>query len=122
MSTTAIPSSEPIYTVFVLLRALPAWLGLSREQRNDIAETSLSDALEGNSVTLQHYDAEAFSSFCSDVSVFTAHNLLDFYCVMERLRDSPMFSVPYFELVQILPALQDGFRYYEQLNPGALSV
>ncbi|MFG1497461.1 darcynin family protein [Saccharospirillum sp. HFRX-1] len=120
MST--LTTAEPMFTVFVLLRALPAWLGLSREQRNDIAESSLSTAIEGRAVTLQHFDAEAFSSYCSDISVFETRSLLDFYCVMERLRDSPLFSVPYFELVQILPALQDGFRYYEQLAGGALSV
>ncbi|MDB2448958.1 hypothetical protein N9W78_01565 [bacterium] len=113
---------EPVLTVFVLLRALPAWLGLPRAQRDEIAQTSLSEALQGRPVSLQHFDTEAFSSYCSDISVFESASLLDFYCVMERLRDSPLFSVPYFELVQILPALHDGYRIYEQITAGAMSV
>lgn len=33
---------------------------------------------------------------------------------IERLRDSPLFAVPYFELVDILPALEDGYLDFEQ--------
>jgi hypothetical protein len=33
---------------------------------------------------------------------------------MERLRDSPLIHVPYLEVVQILPTVEDGYQAYEQ--------
>ena len=106
--------SKPLFTVFVLLRALPAWLALSREQRRNIGDQAVGSSLEGSRVTIRHFDAEAFTAFCSDLSVFETDDMATFYSVMERLRDSPLFAKPYFEFVQILPAIEDGFRLFEQ--------
>jgi len=36
------------------------------------------------------------------------------WLAIERLRDSPLFAVPYFELIDILPALEDGYLDIEQ--------
>ena len=102
------------FSVFVFLRALPSWLSLARAQRNDIAAAATSDALGDGPVRLRHFDAEGFSGFCSDISVFETDDLTAFYFVMERLQDSPLFTKPYFELVQIVPAIEDGFRAFEQ--------
>jgi hypothetical protein len=33
---------------------------------------------------------------------------------MERLRDTDLFAKPYFEIVNIIPAIEDGFRAFEQ--------
>jgi hypothetical protein len=107
------PPSTPRFTIFILLRALPAWLSLPRAQRSAIATEALSVALAEAPVTLRHYDAEAFSAFCSDLSVFETDDLGAFYFVMERLRDTPIFAVPYFDLIQILPAIEDGYRHFE---------
>ena len=108
------PISYSRYTVFVLLKALPSWLSLSRSRRNEIAGAAMSRALLDDAVTVRHFDAEAFSSFCSDVAVFETSDMMRFYFVMERLRDSPLFAEPYFELIQIVPAIEDGFRQFEQ--------
>ncbi|WP_274609289.1 darcynin family protein [Mesorhizobium sp. L-8-3] len=47
------------------------------------------------------------------MAMFEADDLISFHFVMERLRDSAFFAEPYFELVQIIPAVEDGFRYFE---------
>ena len=107
-------SSSPRFTVFVLVRALPAWLSLPRDRRNEIGADAIAKALGDDKVALRHFDAEAFSSFCSDISVFETADLAAFYFVMERLRDSQLFAKPYFELIQILPAIEGGFRRFEQ--------
>lgn len=107
-------ASPPPYTVFVMLRALPSWLRLARTERAAIGSAALGDALREGTVRLRHFDAEAFSSVCSDLSVFETHDLRDFYRVMERLRDTPLFTHPHFELVQIIPAIEDGYRHFEQ--------
>jgi hypothetical protein len=107
-------SQKPCFAIFVLLRALPSWLSLPRSRRNEIASAALAGALTDASVKLRHFDAEAFTAVCSDISVFEADDLTAFYFAMERLRDTPLFAEPYFELIQIIPAIEDGFRRFEQ--------
>ena len=109
-------SAAKPFTIFVHLRALPAWLRLPRGERSTISETAMASALLTPQVSMRHFDAEAFTAACSDVCVFEATDLQQFYQVMERLRDSALFATPYFELVQILPSLQDGYRWFEQLE------
>jgi hypothetical protein len=111
-----VTSPKPCFTIFVLLRALPSWLSLSRSRRDEIGSAAVASALKDNDVTLRHFDAEAFTGFCSDVSVFEASDMMGFYFVMERLRDTPLFAQPYFELIQIVPAIEDGFRQFEQAS------
>ncbi|BCH34154.1 hypothetical protein MesoLjLc_60840 [Mesorhizobium sp. L-8-10] len=104
---------KPRFTIFVLLRTLPSWLSLPRSRRNEIANSAFADTLKDESVTIRHFDAEAFTAFCTDIAMFEADDLISFHFVMERLRDSAFFAEPYFELVQIIPAVEDGFRYFE---------
>lgn len=105
---------KPRLTVFVLLKALPSWLCLSRSERHRIGTEALRTALGKGPVTLRHFDAEAFSGMCSDVAVFEAEDALAFHMVMESLRDTPLFAAPHFEVVQVIPAIEDGFRHYER--------
>ncbi len=115
-STTTGPAvtQTPPFTIFMLLRALPAWLALPRPQRNTIAESAMAHALKEGTVSVRHFDAEAFTAQCSDVAVFETPDLPSFYRAVERLRDSALFTTPYFELVQILPSIENGFRHFEQ--------
>ncbi|WP_296580686.1 darcynin family protein [Xanthobacter sp.] len=113
MSSPVAASPAASFTIFVLLRALPAWLSLSRSRRNEIASAAMAHAFTDAAVTLRHFDAEAFTAVCSDVSVFETSDLAAFYFTMERLRDTPLFAAPYFELVHIIPAIEDGFRRFE---------
>ncbi|MHC1479167.1 darcynin family protein [Frateuria aurantia] len=101
------------YTIFVLLKTLPAWLTLPRAQRHAVADAAFAEALVDGQVHVRHFDAEAFSAVCTDVAVFETEQLTAFYFVMERLRDSPLFAHPYFELVQIIPSIADGFHLFE---------
>lgn len=112
MPRTATP---PKLTFFILLNALPAWLSLSREARATAWQTpEVAAALaDPEKLKLRFFDAEAFSAMCSDMLMvetcgIDAHNDL-----MEALRDSPVFAHPYFDLVAIIPALEEGFKRYE---------
>ena len=75
-------------------------------------------ALEGTHFTHRHFDTEAFTAFCSDIAVFEADDLISFNTVMERLRDSPIFALPYFELVAVIPSIEDGYRQFERMEVG----
>ncbi len=107
--------AKPRFTVFVFLRATSLWLSLSRSSRDEIATSAYADALEQGAVTLRHFDTEAFTACCSDIAVFEADDLIAFHCVMERLRDTPLFSVPYFKVVQIIPTIEEDYRHFERM-------
>jgi hypothetical protein len=110
------------YTYFILLRATPAWLSLSREARNDLANQHLRTTLaqyQGR-LTMRYFDAEAFSAPCSDVMMIETPDPRHHYFFMEQLRDSVLFSVPYFEVLNIIPTIEDGYQAFEaseQSNP-----
>ena len=64
-------------------------------------------------LSLRHFDAEAFSSFCSDVMMIETIDVVAYYDFMEMLRDSPIITTPYFRIVQIVPAIEEGFQAFE---------
>ncbi len=107
------PLAERPFTLFLLLKTRPAWLALPRDERNRIAATALSGALNGQEASLRHFDAEAFCARCTDLAMLTVDDPRVAYRVIERLRDTPLFAVPYFEMVEIIPAIEDGFRAFE---------
>ncbi|MDO8420853.1 MAG: darcynin family protein [Parvibaculum sp.] len=104
---------EISYTIFMLLRTTPAWLRLSRPERNAIAEEAFGFALKDGTVDFSYHDAEAFSGRATDVAVFKTAVLFDYYKVVERLRDSKLFTEPYYEVVDIIPTIEEGFRHFE---------
>jgi len=100
-------------SVFLLVRALPAWLALPREDRNKIASTAFEAANPRGELSIRHFDAEAFSAPCSDVMLVENVSPAAHYAFIERLRDTPLFGHPYFEMLSIIPAVEDGFRQFE---------
>lgn len=65
-------------TVFVLLKTTPAWLRLARSERNRIADKVLADVLSDGKVSLRMFDAEAFTTRCTDVAMFQAEDMQSF--------------------------------------------
>jgi hypothetical protein len=101
-------------TVFILLQASAAWLALTRTQRREFADTHVGASLARYpALSMRYFDAEAFSGFCSDVMMIATSDLQQYYDFIEKLRDSPMFADPFFQIVQIIPAIEEGFRAFE---------
>lgn len=102
------------YTFFVHMNATKNWLSLSREERNSYFSESIGEIFSRYpSVTVRLYDAEAFTTKCSDIAVYETENIQDYYFLVEELRDSKIFTEPYFEIVDIFPAIEDGFVEFE---------
>tara|TARA_R110000851_G_scaffold326685_1_gene495598 strand:+ start:366 stop:695 length:330 start_codon:yes stop_codon:yes gene_type:complete len=104
---------DTTYTIFILLKALPAWLRLPRDERSRIADQAFSKALAEHAMAFRYFDAEAFSARASDVALFETTDLRAYYFAMEHLRDSPIFAEPYFEIVDIIPTIEDGYQTFE---------
>lgn len=103
-------------TTFLHLTALPAWLALPRDRRSEIAGDSLARA---SFPSLRHFDAEAFTAMCSDIVMVQAEDAVQLNHAMERLRDTVIFSEPFFALNGIYPCLEDGFRQFETAEAAA---
>lgn len=106
------------WTIFVLLRATPAWLSHTMEERNSIADACLGQALVDEGVAMRFYDAEAFCGTCSDLAVFETTDLQAYYFTMERLRNTDLISTPFFEIVDIIPAIEGGFQAFQKAEKG----
>ena len=100
-------------TVFMLLHALPEWLSLERAERNAIAEEALAHAFSDEAGRLRFFDAESFDAEVSDVAMIEAETAEAHYFAMERLRDTPLLAKPYFRVVRIIPAYEEGYRQFE---------
>jgi hypothetical protein len=111
-------TSKARYVAIVMLRAHARWLRLPRVERNAFNETVLGPILAAyaDRITVRHLDMEAFTGRCSDVALFETADPQDFYFLMEELRDTALFTEPYFEVVSILLGLEDGYRAFESLS------
>ena len=102
------------FAIFILLHATEAWLRLPRSERNALAASHIAGPLaQYPALKMRYFDAEAFSAGCSDLMMIETPDLTQYYDFMETLRDSPMIATPYFKLVQIIPAIEGGFRDFE---------
>ena len=111
------------YTIFVHLSTTRDWLELPRHDRAAVLAEHVAPLLGryASTTSLGWYDAEAFSANPTDVAVVTTTALQDWYDLYEALRDSPLWTVPYFKTEQIVVALEQGFKGYEErrATPGA---
>jgi len=102
------------YVYFVHVRTTPAWLKLDRERRRVLAELHVYQPLEEFSdLKMRYFDAEAFTGRLTDIMMFETLSPESYYFFIERFRDSPLIADAYFEVVDIIPTLEEGFQTYE---------
>ena len=104
-----------MFTILFLYTVTPAWLRLSRDERNAFNAAQVRPVLERHAgrVSARFCDAEAFTGRCSDFAVFGAARLEDFYFMLEELRDTALFTEPYLTVNDLIVGLEDGFERYE---------
>ena len=67
------------------------------------------------------FDAEAFSARCSDILMVETDDLAAYGYLIDALRDTAFFGKPYFEVVEVIPALEDGHVAYDRQITDELS-
>ena len=104
-------------TIFMLVRALPAWLALAPAARFAFVDETVRPLLEAHrGVRLRYFDAEAWNARVSDVIMWQTRDLAAFEAVVEALREGPFWGT-YFDVVEIIPALEDGFAIHYGVEP-----
>ena len=102
------------FTFFIHMNATGAWLSLTRKKRGEYFAKWQKEIFDRYpSVSVKFYDVEAFSARCSDIAIYETEDIQSYYFLIEELRDSEVYTVPYFEVVDIFPALENGFAEFE---------
>jgi hypothetical protein len=96
------------------MNATPAWLSLSRKERSDFTDSVLVPIYQRYpKVSARVFDVEAFSADCSDIVMYETESIQEYQFMIDAIRDTEIFTKPYFEIVRILPAIEEGYLEYD---------
>lgn len=104
------------YGIFIGYTFTPAWLRKSGKEREQFQQEHIAPLIAkyADRVTVQHYDAEAFSAQPTDFAFVTTEDLRAYYFFVEELRDSPLFADGYAQINVIHVGMADGYRQFEE--------
>jgi chlorite dismutase len=105
------------HTYFMHLRTTSAWLALPPSQRHEFVDTTIRPLLARNpAVQLRYFDSEAFNADVSDVAMWETTDVLAYQSLIEELRETKFWS-HYFEIVRIVPAIEQAFAAHYHVEP-----
>lgn len=104
------------YTILVLMNATPKWLSLTRDQRSQFFEKQVMPIFQkvGQSVETKLFDSEYFHAKISDFMIITTTDLNQYKLLIELLRDSKIYGVPYFEIIDIIVGQENLFEDFNE--------
>ncbi|MBN8865599.1 MAG: hypothetical protein J0H92_19645 [Sphingobacteriales bacterium] len=110
------------YTILILLSATSKWLTLSRHERAQFYEKTILPVFRNTpSLSVKFYDSEYFNATISDFLIVSTTDLDEYKRMIEVLRDSAVYSVPYFTVKDIVVGQENLFQDFDQqLNNPAL--
>ncbi|MGW0883093.1 darcynin family protein [Streptomyces sp. NPDC002671] len=102
-------------TIILTYTFTPAWLALSREERNAMVATHVHPvfARYADRVSARFFDAEAFNTAFSDFALLETEDLKAYYFLIEDLRDSPLIAQGYLVMNDVFLGVEDGFQTFE---------
>jgi folate-dependent tRNA-U54 methylase TrmFO/GidA len=103
------------YTILLLMSATPAWLKLNREQRAVFFEQKIAPIIQkfSKELDVRLFDSEFFHAAVSDYMMVETDNLDAYADFIEYLRDTEIYSVPYFELKDIITGVENRFKTFD---------
>jgi hypothetical protein len=114
MTTPTVPRC---YTIFMLVKTTNVWLALSPPERFAFLDTDINPILQAHPlVKMRFFDAEAFNSRVTDVMLWETSDLGQYSSVVEGLRESRFWGT-YFEVVEIIPGVENGYAEHYQMTP-----
>ena len=114
MTTT---SKELKHTYFMLVKTTTTWLQISPKERFEFLESTISPILKKHpSVQMRFFDSEAFSGHFTDVLMWETTEVQEYQFLVEELRET-LFWGTYFEIVEIIPAIENAYANYYEVAP-----
>lgn len=115
--TTPRPSASPSFSIFMLVRTTPQWLALRPEERFAFLGTDIEPILKKHpAVRMRFFDSEAYHARVSDVILWETADLGQYQSLVEELRESRFWGT-YFEIVDILPAIENAYAAHYDVKP-----
>lgn len=114
-SGTARPAA---LTVFMLVKTRIEWLELPAAEQSRQLREHLEPVLRkyAGEIRLRLYDTEFYSSIVTDVWMWEATRHQAYENLVEDLRNTPFWD-RYFEIVEILPGVENGYASNNQPAP-----
>ena len=109
---------ESNYTILILLSTTEKWLRLSRKERNQFNADFFEPLLEkyGAFLSVSLFDAESTHAKHTDFMIIKTADLNQYYYFWEEVRDSKIYTEPYFHINDIIIGKADGYKEFEALN------
>ncbi len=109
--------NENPLTVLVLLNATPAWLKLTRQERAKFVGEHITPIIQKTNehVRVRLFDSEYFHGRVSDYMIVETDHFYQYKLFIEMLRDTKIYSEPYFTIVDIVPGQENAFRQFDEI-------
>jgi hypothetical protein len=105
------------HVYFMLVKTTNIWLQLSTTERFQFLETTITPILQKHSsVNMRFFDSEAFSGHYTDVLMWETSDVKDYQFLVEELRETQFWGT-YFEIVEIVPAIENAYAHYYGVEP-----
>ena len=106
------------YTFFMLLQSTPRWRALGLDEQHAHHDALLTHVFEAYpELSLRRFDSAAFAGRCSDVLVWETSDVAQYYEAVEALREAGLLTRPWFEIVDVIPAIEDAWREHDPSLP-----
>lgn len=104
------------YTILVLMNATPKWLSLTRDERNNFFDKELVPIFSrlSKTINVKLFDSEYFHATISDFMVITTTSIEDYKLMIELIRGTKVYSVPYFEIKDIITGQENLFEDFNE--------
>jgi hypothetical protein len=110
-------SKELNHVYFMLVKTTTTRLQIPTKERFAFLEAKISPILKKYpSVKMRFFDSEAFSGRFTDVLMWETSKVKDYQFLVEELRET-LFWGTYFEIVEIVPAIENAYAIYNQVTP-----
>lgn len=107
--------ASPHFGIVTLVAAQPAWLALPREQRAEYEGSLAAILLRAQpAVRVRFFDAEAFARGHTDWMLAETSDLGAYHDMWEEIRDTPLFTVPYWTVVDTVIGIEDAHQDYDR--------
>lgn len=103
------------YTILILPSATSKWLTLLRHERAQFYEKSILPVfLNTPGLSVKFYDSEYFNATVSDFLIVSTTDLDQYKQMIDLLRDSAVYPIPYFTVQNIIVGQENFFLDFDQ--------
>lgn len=103
------------YSIFILLTTTEKWLKLSRTERSNFTDATITPIIKkySDALTVTMHDAKGFHGRHTDFIYIKTGSLEQYYFFWEEIRDTSVFSEPYFMVNDIIIGIENGYKAFE---------